>query len=211
MTKLRYGVIRQFGLDRLAVVDDWYRGRVNRLLGRDVGRAALVPVVMLGVALLLFAGYLGFLFSRDARANLMDGHYRVAYHQYIGAAEEGDKASQVVIGNLYYLGLGVTRDRYEAARWYLKAALEGHVPAQINLGQMYWNGLGVPRNVAKSVGWYHLATKAGSEQAETYLNYIGSTNSTLPLMFNEARRQFDGLKRVQSRYAEMGEAAFLLK
>jgi hypothetical protein len=143
--------------------------------------------------------------------NLIKGHYDVAFDQYIEAAHKGDHAAEVVIGNLYYLGLGVRRDRYEAARWYLKAALEGYVPAQLNLAQMYWNGLGVPRNVGKAVGWYHLASKAGSEVAETHLNYIGSTNSTLPLMFNEARRQFDELKIVKSRYAEMGEAAFLLK
>lgn len=211
MTKLRYGVIRDYGLRRLGWLDGWYRGQVSRVLGRDVGRAALMPVAVAGVLLLLLLAYVGFLFSRDGRDNLMDGHYRVAYQQFIGAAEDGDKQAQVVIGNLYYLGLGVRRDRYEAARWYLKAALAGHIPAQVNLGQMYWNGLGVPRNVAKSVGWYHLASTAGSEVAETHLNYIGSTNSTLPLMFNEARRQFDGLKRVQSRYAEVGEAAFLLK
>lgn len=170
-----------------------------------------VPLSILLAVGLAYGGYQIFLHNRDGFLNLRDGHYSVAYDQYIGPALAGDNEAAVVIGNLTYLGLGVKRDRYEAARWYLKAALEGYVPAQVNLGQMYWNGLGVPRNVAKAVGWYHLATKAGSKVAETHINYIGSTNSTLPLMFNEARRQFDELKLVKSRYAEQGEAAFLLK
>ncbi|GJM02524.1 MAG: hypothetical protein DHS20C08_10250 [Rhodomicrobium sp.] len=169
------------------------------------------PLAGVFAVALVYGCFQIYLHNRDGRANLAEGYYGVAYDQYISEAQAGSKEAQVVIGNLYYLGFGVERDQYEAARWYLKAALEGYIPAQINLGQMYWSGHGVPRNVAKSVGWYHLATKAGSQQAETYLNYIGSTNSTLPLMFNEARRQFDGLKIVKSRYAEMGEAAFLLK
>lgn len=170
--------------------------------------------VLLGLVFVLIVGYGAlhlYLISRGAHANLKDGYYSAAFDRYYSKASGGNAEAQNIIGNLYYLGLGVRQDRYSAARWYLKAALGGYVPAQINLGQMYFNGLGVPRRVANAVGWFHLAKKAGSERAEEHMKYIGKTNISLPLMFDQAVLKFENLNKVQNRFKEIGEAAFLLE
>ncbi len=166
-------------------------------------------VLLLVIFSVLFS--LTYLCLRDGRKNLDQGYYKIAYYQYYRAARAGDKHAQTLIGNLTLLGLGVKEDQLEAARWYLKAAMKGHVPAQINLGQLYWNGLGVPRRVGKAVGWFYLAKQAGSERAEGHLNYIGQTNSVLPLMFDTAVLQFNTLDVVKARLADKGEMTFLME
>lgn len=165
---------------------------------------------LVAMLLVLTGGYYGYLFSRDGRENLATGHYKIAYLQYIGAADGGDPVSQNVIGNLYYLGLGVERDQLLAARWYLKAALKGYVPAQINLGQMFWNGQGVPTRVVKAFGWYHLARNAGNERAEGHISYMILANAIFPNQIEAAKHRYRNLKAVNSRYVALGEKAFLL-
>ena len=115
-----------------------------------------------------------------------------------------------MIGNLYYLGLGVERDQLLAARWYLKAALKGNVPAQVNLGQMFWNGRGVPKRPLKAVGWFNLARKGGSERADGHIRYMILANAILPNMIEAAKNRYEDLKIVNRRYAELGEKEFLL-
>jgi len=173
------------------------------------------PVVVqfcIGAITVLVCGCLAYVFylhQRDGRENLRDGHYEIAYDYYFSRAQTGDSEAQNTLANLYMLGLGVPQSRPLAAHWYLKAALTGHVPAQINLGQLYWNGLGVPRHVEHSVGWFYLAKMAGSEHAEAHLDYIGRTNSILPLMYDEAVLKYSDLKTVNERFKKLGEAAFL--
>lgn len=181
-------------------------GRVNWHDRRVQGGGLLLAVLVI-----FTGGYYSYLFSRDGRENLATGHYKIAYQQYIGAAERGDVVSQNVIGNLYYLGLGVERNQLLAARWYLKAALKGSVSAQINLGQMFWNGQGVPTRVVKAYGWYNLARNAGSERAEGHISYMILANAIFPNQIEAAKNRYKNLKTVNSRYAALGETAFLLK
>ena len=47
------------------------------------------------------------------------------------------------LGNLYYVGNGVTKDYAEAKRWYEKAAAAGNSTAMSNLGNLYDAGNGV--------------------------------------------------------------------
>lgn len=177
-----------------------------------IGRRWVVVAVSMVVAAGLAAAVYGvYLYSRDGRKNLRDGHYRVAMAQYRPQAEAGDAQAQVVVGNLYLLGLGVARQPMTAARWYLRAALAGHIPAQINLGQLYASGWGVPRDTAKAVGWFYLAANAGSDLAGDYLTEFSRRAAATPNMLSTAQRNFSGLDLVRTRYGEMGEVDFLLK
>jgi len=166
----------------------------------------------IGAIALLVCGCLAYVFylhQRDARENLADGHYSIAFNHYLSSAKTGDSVAQNTLANLYMLGLGVPQSRSLAAHWYLKAALKGYGPAQINLGQLYWNGLGVPRHVEHAVGWFYLAKMGGNERAEEFLNYMGRTNSILPLMYDEAVVKYSDLKTVNERFNKLGEAVFL--
>ena len=174
-------------------------------------RQWLVLCCVVAVGLFIVGGYGLYLINRDGRANLRDGHYRVAYVQYINPARAGDAVAQTVIGNLYLLGLGVKSQPFEAARWYLRAALDGHIPAQINLGQLYAVGHGLPRDTIKAVGWFYLAADGGSARARDYLAFIGPNLGAAPNMLIAARRNFRALELVRTRYGEMGEVDFLLK
>ncbi len=156
-------------------------------------------------------GYRLFLTMQGGAYNLQRGNYAVAFDHYYPLASRGDRDAQNTIGNLYYLGLGVKQDRYEAARWYLKAALQGDTQSQINLGQQYFNGLGVPRRIDNAVGWFHLAKTGGNKLAEEHLRYIGGTNSIFPLMYERAVLKFENLEKVKKRFSGLSFSEFLLK
>ena len=59
-------------------------------------------------------------------------------------AEQGDATAQTILGDMYYLGNGVTADEEEAMRWYRMGADQGLARAQNNLGLAYANGCGIP-------------------------------------------------------------------
>lgn len=161
--------------------------------------------------LILISAYYIYLYQRPPRENLLSGHYSVAFSQYSKQADAGNATAETVIGNLYFLGLGVKQDKFHAARWYLKAALKGYVPAQINIGQMYWNGQGLPLRPLKAMGWFYLARKKGSERADNHIRYMIHANVILTNMIQEAKIKYSDLKIVNRRYTKMGETAFLLQ
>ena len=51
-------------------------------------------------------------------------------------ADQGNKSAQLMMGNLFANGIGVTRDYKEAFAWFTKAAEQGVSEAQYNLGQL---------------------------------------------------------------------------
>ena len=79
----------------------------------------------------------------------------------IRAAERGDAEAQLQLGHQYELGMGVTRDNTEAARWYRQAAEQGLAEAQTRLGTMYDFGLGVRQDAVEGARWYRRAAEQG--------------------------------------------------
>jgi TPR repeat protein len=75
---------------------------------------------------------------------------------------------------MYELGLGVTQDYPEAARWYLKAADQGDVAGQFSLGLMYARGLGVVQDYAFAHMWLSLAAAQGFDEAEKARDSLAS-------------------------------------
>ena len=106
------------------------------------------------------------------------GDYAEALRQFKPLAEKGDPITQLTIGNMYYLGQGVTQDYKTAVKWYRLAAEQGDAHAQFNLGLMYYDGLGVTQNDKTGVKWYRLAAEQGHARAQinlggTYYNGRG--------------------------------------
>ncbi len=73
--------------------------------------------------------------------------------------------AQIRMGDVYLMGLGVTRDPAEAARYYQMAADAGDRRAAFKLAELYAEGNGVERDLDAARLWYALALEKGLEQA----------------------------------------------
>jgi len=101
------------------------------------------------------------------------GHEDEIIQYYIHNARKGDVTAQVIVGQLYLLGLhGLKRDELEARRLFEHAANEGYDPrAHANLGFMYAYGLG--NLVASNETAYYHYEKAAHQNDPVGLNGLG--------------------------------------
>jgi len=95
-------------------------------------------------------------------------------------AEAGISNAQSLLGSMYYLGEGVSKNVAKAAHWYQKAAAQGDAQAQLNLGLMYDQGEGVHKNVAKAARWYQKAAAQGNAQAQFNLGVMYRIGDGVP-------------------------------
>ncbi len=78
------------------------------------------------------------------------------------AADQGNLAVRVTLGNLYNQGVdGLDRDYGQAAKWFRKAAVEGEPTAQYLLGTLYELGHGVPQDIVEAYAWMDVGTRYG--------------------------------------------------
>ena len=124
----------------------------------------------------------------NARGQLFLGYiYKNVYNNYPEAlkwfrkaAEQGDVEGQNFLGEMYYYGLGISKDYSEALKWIQKAAEQGDVNSQLSLGKIYYNGgYGVQKNKTEAVKWFIKAAEyreeAGYELGKMYENGDGVT------------------------------------
>lgn len=91
----------------------------------------------------------------------------------LSAKDAGNKDIQAALGGLYDRGVGLPKDRAEAAKRYQKAAELGHPLAQLRLGVMYSRSdEGVSRDYQKSLVWLLKAAEQGSALAQGMLGEI---------------------------------------
>jgi tetratricopeptide (TPR) repeat protein len=115
------------------------------------------------------------------------GRYDVALQEWLQAAERPPGTAHpaiyaethYAIGMLYWMGQGVTKDYFEAAKWLHKAGELGHAGAQLKLGYMYSEGLAVQPDYALALEWFDKAAKQGDMDAQYnlglyYLNGWGT-------------------------------------
>ena len=69
------------------------------------------------------------------------GDYLTAFREFRSLAEKGDAQSQVQLGIMYEMGLGIKQDYSEASKWYQKAAIQGDKEAQNRFLEMRKKGL----------------------------------------------------------------------
>ena len=102
---------------------------------------------------------------------------RTNYHQrHKQIAEEGDSYAQRFLGASYYLGLGITQDYAEAAKWYKKAAEQEDRVAQNILGAMYEKGKGVSKDFVEAYKWFSLSEETGN--GRMYKEKLGKRKMT---------------------------------
>jgi len=96
-------------------------------------------------------------------------------------------AALTLLGDMYYYGRGVKKDRAKAAELYAlsehinaqraarllrQAAERGDVTAQFELGQLYEDGHGVEKNETEAAEWYRKAAEQGYGEAQEALSKI---------------------------------------
>jgi len=107
-----------------------------------------------------------------AYAAFQRGQYLTAFELALPRARNGDAAAQTLIAELYEKGLGIRRDKKEAAEWYGIAARSGNREAQFAYALKLLEGKHVPKD-----------TQAGRAMME------GAANAGHPLaMFNHANQ-----------------------
>ena len=105
-------------------------------------------------------------------AALDRGDNAAALEELRPLADQGETGAQVLLGDLYYQGIGVPANYSLAWTWYNRAATNEDATGQYKLGKMYWDGIGVPRDDDKAVEWYEAAATGGHVQAQIDLGYI---------------------------------------
>lgn len=96
-------------------------------------------------------------------------HHAEALSWIQRAAEAGHVPAQVILGNLYLTGQGVTQDYLRARHWFEIAANDYHPIALLRLGEVYRDGLGLPPNRAQAISYFQQAAKEGSLEAKLSL------------------------------------------
>jgi TPR repeat protein len=119
------------------------------------------------------------------------------------AADHGDTVAEFLLGHAYQLGLGVSKDMTETARWYARAAAgadshavvkdfpqafdsyskvaeQGDAAAQLYLGLTYDLGRDIPRNVIEAARWYRKAAAQGSSSAASNLGVLYYNGDGMP-------------------------------
>jgi TPR repeat protein len=128
----------------------------------------LVLVMLLGLPLTLLA-------DDDFQLGLkayLDADYETALAFWRPIAQGGHATAQYCLGNMYYSGKGVKKDRALATTWFRKAALQGHPVAQLNLGNAYRWGEGVQQDLSEAARWWRKAADQGQPQAQFNLGTL---------------------------------------
>jgi hypothetical protein len=99
-------------------------------------------------------------------------NYALALKEIAPLAKSGHADSQHLLGLMYYMGRGVSRDYKQALAWHRKAAEQGKADAQYVVGAMYYTGNSVPQDHQQAVAWFRKAAEQGHAQAQHALGLM---------------------------------------
>jgi TPR repeat protein len=95
-------------------------------------------------------------------------------------ATEGEARAQLILGDMYLLGVMVPQDYSVAARWYAAAAAQNDVKAQLGLGYLYEHGKGVRKDYGQAFRYYREAAQGGCDSTKQLSPYVlaGARNAS---------------------------------
>lgn len=99
-------------------------------------------------------------------------NYALALKEITPLAKAGNADAQHLLGLMYYMGRGVTRDYKQAFQWHSKAAQQGKADAQYVVGAMYYTGNAVPQDHKQAVTWFRKAAEQGHPEAQYALGLM---------------------------------------
>jgi S1-C subfamily serine protease len=92
-----------------------------------------------------------------------DNNYPEAAKWLREAARQGHPPAKVILGDMYFDGLGVPKDNNVGAMYYREAAEQGYERAQYWLGVRYATGDGIARDKVLAYKWLTLALRANKD------------------------------------------------
>ena len=104
---------------------------------------------------------IGFLYLEDSHLN-----YAEAFKYLKMSAEHGDSRSQLLLGDMYHHGLGITKNDSEALKWYSKSAEQENIIARDNLIAFYLEGNEAEKDKAISL------LKKFADQEDIFVEYL---------------------------------------
>ena len=81
-------------------------------------------------------------------------------------AEQGNATAQYRLGQLYFLGWGVSKDTQEAVKWFRRAVGQGVPEAQLSLGVSYFAGVDMPKDITQAYKWLRIAGANGNKDTQ---------------------------------------------
>ena len=108
------------------------------------------------------------------------GDYATAMREWRPLAEQGDRAAQYKLGQLYFRGKGVEQDYAAAARWHLLAAGQGDVTSMKLLAEDYTLGRGLPQDLAEAARWHQRLAELGQDKAMATLGQMHADGRGVP-------------------------------
>lgn len=69
------------------------------------------------------------------------------------SAEQSFREAELGLGDLYYLGDGVSQDYQEAYKWFRRAAVHGETMSCLRLSTMYIKAQGVSQDLVQAYAW----------------------------------------------------------
>jgi TPR repeat protein len=109
---------------------------------------------------------------RPGQLDFDQGRFLKALNIWLPQAEAGDPAVQVLVGEMYRRGLGVTKDLVRAYNWHKKSADQGHVDGLYHMAQYHLHGQGgVARDPAHAISIYRKASELGHWRAQYVISH----------------------------------------
>lgn len=108
---------------------------------------------------------------RDATLAMQHNDYAKAARLFRPLADQGIAGAQTMLGSMYLVGQGVSRNHNEAMRLFRLAARQGDAGGQDGLGLVYEEGGGAPKDYVRAYMWYALAAASGDPYADMFAQH----------------------------------------
>jgi uncharacterized protein len=127
----------------------------------------------------------------------MTGHegtpkdYAKARRLFEEATKQGYTKAELMLGTLYYEGLGGDQDYAKARSYFEKAATLNQPSAQFFLGVMEQLGKGTEKNDAKAAQWYEKSARQGHVRANVALGMLYASGKGVKEDLHKAHDYFE--------------------
>ena len=101
-----------------------------------------------------------------AREAYKQKDYAIALKEARPLAEHGNPDAQLLLGRMYLMGQGVSRDPDQAMKWFRASADQGNADAQFFMGSYY---LLPRRDIPQGMRWLRLSAEQGNQDAQLLL------------------------------------------
>jgi len=105
----------------------------------------------------------------SAQRAYQEEDYATAVKESTPLAAQGNADAQLLLGRMYLMGEGVSKDTDQAIKWFKASDAQGNTDAQFMLGSIY---LLPQKDVAEGVKWMRLSAEHGNQDAQYLLGKV---------------------------------------